>query len=285
MIVAGLGLGSWNLYEYFKYEKQNVESKQHAECIKILNKQGRLEQEALKNFNPDFAKKLYEEGQLKQAIEEALSPFMPLIEITNHTEQCGIYEKGFYKEEADMCRLVTFNSDFAELIDSLKQETNLISRETSYCDSAFKREDSGSLPFGFFLSFVKGDFVEKDYKKAIEYLDIAVKKGHEYADAMFYAVPVYRQGGHGIKKDEAKAFEILKSLTSEENESDVPCELSLYYKNGIGTPKDEAKAAEWLAVYKKHNPDKECEFADFGFLFRSSRLLDEIYKEDSEKAQ
>ena len=184
--------------------------------------------------------------------------------IARFSKDCGAVNRQFFVSENRLCRSSIVRSELKTFLTKNKVK-EYFQRDNDYCDSALERGDA-KLFFNLFEDFATGYFIQRDYKKAIEYLEILVSKNPDEEDTFFFATPLYRYGGYGLEKDEKKAFEILSSIADKEQSNKIPCELSLYYRNGIGTEVDIEKADEWLSVYKKHNPDKECEFADFGFM-------------------
>jgi hypothetical protein len=180
--------------------------------------------------------------------------------IADRAEECGPLKKEFYDEQATLCRGYILSPPDAKKF--LEQRI----KPFPYCDEALARGDDTVVVI-FMHAYTNGQSFPKDYKKALYYVDMLANTNPKHPDALFFATPIYRQGGYGVEKDESKAFEILKNLASTTRNPKIFCELSLYHRNGIGTSKDDTEAEKWLNVYKKQNPEKECEFTDFSFMF------------------
>ncbi|MEZ5813520.1 MAG: hypothetical protein R3E13_02160 [Alphaproteobacteria bacterium] len=211
-----------------------------------------------------------EEEKTDKLSEELGYALLATFVLGNYVDDCADIDPRYYDHEDLLCRATLTNPRIAKFYELIKDNKDVYTREHSYCDKAFKK-DNFRLFFHIFYDFAAGVHGNRSYSKALLYLDKAIEKDPvKGQELLFFAVPLHRYGGYGLKKDETKAFSILQELSNAKDNENLmvvsSCELSLYYRNGIGTEIDIDKADELLALYKKYEPSKECQFAKFDFL-------------------
>lgn len=89
-----------------------------------------------------------------------------------------------------------------------------------------------------------GDGVEKDGKKAVEWLTRAAEQGS--SDAHYFLGVIYATG-NGVPLSYSKALEWFK-FPLDEGDSDAQVYVGWLHENGFGVPKDNSKAAEYYAL-------------------------------------
>lgn len=125
-----------------------------------------------------------------------------------------------------------------------------------------------------------GDYVEKDYDKALELFNFAIASGRN--DAYYNAGEIYR---HKDMIDEAlKCYKI--ALENDNLSAALP--LGWFYEDGIGVEKDEKKAFEYYKqAYEDGNPDSAYYLARMYYLGRGTEESDAkafpLLKEASEQ--
>ena len=177
------------------------------------------------------------------------------IAIADKANECGPFDDRFYEEQFRLCHGYLGN-------EGTQRFFNLLKMPFPYCQELLERGQTTTVA-GHIIYYSKGEFVQRDLKKVISIIEDFVDRHPEHKDLMAFTIPIYRHGGHGVVKNEEKAFEILKAFNKEKTDSTMSCELSLYYRQGIGTRKNEELADKWLAHYNEKHPDKPCEFADW----------------------
>lgn len=86
--------------------------------------------------------------------------------------------------------------------------------------------------------------VEKDLKKAYIYFEIALSKNNNNTSAILYELGLCYKNGDGVNKDEKKAFEYIQNSVNNEKLVKNQIELALCYKTGMGIEKDETHAIQ-----------------------------------------
>ncbi len=89
-----------------------------------------------------------------------------------------------------------------------------------------------------------GDGVEKDGKKAVEWLTRAAEQGS--SDAHYFLAVIYATG-NGVPLSYSKALEWFK-FPLDQGDSDTQVYVGWLHENGFGVPKDNSKAAEYYAL-------------------------------------
>ncbi len=89
-----------------------------------------------------------------------------------------------------------------------------------------------------------GDGVEKDGKKAVEWLTRAAEQGR--SDAHYFLAVIYATG-NGVPLSYSKALEWFK-FPLDQGDSDTQVYVGWLHENGFGVPKDNSKAAEYYAL-------------------------------------
>lgn len=90
--------------------------------------------------------------------------------------------------------------------------------------------------------YLIGEGVDKDEKKALEWMTKSAKQGND--GAQYYLGLMY-VNGTGTQKNEIKAFEWMTKSAEQGNELAQEC-LGCFYLEGRGTSMDETKAFEWM---------------------------------------
>lgn len=102
--------------------------------------------------------------------------------------------------------------------------------------------------------------VKKDYKKAVQWYEKAIKKGSRKAN---YRLGKMILNGSGVKKDPYRAFVLIKSAAMQgRGYAEAIHWLGYLYENGIGTSKNLKKAKTLYAAasekgFKKEKPSKK----------------------------
>jgi len=92
------------------------------------------------------------------------------------------------------------------------------------------------------LLFYKGEGIEKDYAKAVEWFQKAAEQDH--APAQCILGTCYRNG-YGVEQNYDKAFELINKSASQ-GEKNAMDEMGYCYRYGHGVEKDINKAIEWF---------------------------------------
>ncbi len=90
--------------------------------------------------------------------------------------------------------------------------------------------------------YVRGNGVQKDFRKAIEWLRKAASQGHSRA---FYLLGYSYEFGYGVSKDLPRAIEYYHKAAELDN-IDAQYVIGTLYLSGNGVKKDITKAMEWL---------------------------------------
>ena len=233
-----------------------------AECMSFYEEKKKQSQDAWKNYDEEAIQKLEQEGKIEEAYLLGFKPFIPIFEISDRAEECGVHDERFYDEQLTFCAFIYVDQWSAEARKYMFENF-----AKPYCEVAFQRGDRRAL-IHYLKYHLNGLGGIKDYKKAVEEINRFVELHPESIDLMMLAVPIYRRGGYGLEQSDEKAFELIKMLVTEKPDSKFTCELSLYYRNGIGTEADEEKSDKWLAVYQEKWPNEECDFINFESLFK-----------------
>lgn len=111
--------------------------------------------------------------------------------------------------------------------------------------------DRGYAPAMYELAkMYEGGFgVQRDYRKAAELYEKAVKKVH--ADSMF-ALGVLYQEGKGVKLDKEKAISLYE-MASQKNHPAAQFNLGVMYANGEGVLQDYRTALSWYQKAAANN--------------------------------
>ena len=113
--------------------------------------------------------------------------------------------------------------------------------------------------------------VEKDYKKAYEYLTKAIEQGSNYAVGNLGEM--YLKGVY-VKKNLNKAFQLTKQSAEDENNPnpDAMRRLASCYRYGYGTKKNPSMEKYWLGKAAEYGDEKAMEQKDYG---KSRRQISE----------
>jgi len=101
----------------------------------------------------------------------------------------------------------------------------------------------GAADYATAVKYMRGESVAKDERKAMSYLQKAVKAGNDRAQlAMGY---FYLRGTGGVTKDAAKAVEFF-TMAAEQGNRDAEYNVGLAYVRGEGVEKDMVKGFDWF---------------------------------------
>jgi len=81
-------------------------------------------------------------------------------------------------------------------------------------------------------------YIDKNLKKAYIYFEIALSKNCNNKAAILYELGMCYKNGDGVNKDEKKAFEYIQNSVNNEKTMKNQIGLALCYKHGIGVEKD-----------------------------------------------
>ena len=100
-------------------------------------------------------------------------------------------------------------------------------------------------------------FIDKDYKKAFYYFELAFNKNlnSNNISEILYQIGLCYKNGEGVNKDEKKAFDLFTESLFKKYITAVQLEIALCYKNGIGVEKDEKKAHN---IFRKIIASNKC---------------------------
>lgn len=208
-----------------------------------------FENEYLKEENPDIDAQMfrrYFERKKKQVTDKpALLNLLSLIEEKDpsyyHIEASLLYtdlgKAKKAKEELDKATKDDFISekDYLRFAELYYKNGDFLNANTYY----FKAYNNGNVKAAFHLAldYMQGHDVEKDYDKALEYLDFSAK--HGYHQAFYLMAQIYLSRG-----DNLKGIEALQTGASYD---EATCELilgNLYYE-GKTVSRDLEKAASY----------------------------------------
>jgi hypothetical protein len=116
------------------------------------------------------------------------------------------------------------------------------SQALASCKMAAEEGSDRESQYALGLMFAKSRGVEKDLKKAAEWIEKAAEQGQ--ANAQNYIGTMY-QDGEGVTQDNQKAIEWI-SKAAEQGEAVAQNNLGVIYSNGELVNKDYNKAAEWI---------------------------------------
>ncbi|POU72587.1 hypothetical protein C3387_14150 [Leclercia sp. LSNIH6] len=114
------------------------------------------------------------------------------------------------------------------------------------CNLVYASASSGDVDAQIKLGkmYRDGDGVEKDGKKAVEWLTRAAEQGS--LDAHYLLGDIYASG-NGVPLSYSKALEWFK-FPLDQGDSDTQVYVGWLHENGFGVPKDKSKAAEYYAL-------------------------------------
>lgn len=257
-----------------------IDEKKKKECINFYDEREAKSKIAFENYNEDEIKKIEENYGREEAMKLSFSPFTPLFEISDKSKECGEHDSRYYETEQGLCS--AFTSGLKNMSNEAKAYYFEKIAKPFFCKNALDRGDKITL-MNVLRYYLSGVGPQKDYKKAIELINEFAEKHPNLNEVVIFSSPIYRRGGYGVEKDEAKAFEVLRNVADQSSPSPVFCELSLYYRNGVGIPKDEQEADKWLNVYKEKYPQKECKFNEYKFLFEEDYIKNENMEKPATK--
>jgi TPR repeat protein len=106
------------------------------------------------------------------------------------------------------------------------------------------------------VCYYRGVGVAEDFKKAIEYYQLAANQNIPNA---YYNLGVCYEKGHGVAKDETKAIEFYH-IAAKYNDSDALLALGVCHECGIGVKMDEKEAIRCyrLACEQNHMSAPQC---------------------------
>ncbi|EGT0664760.1 TPA: tetratricopeptide repeat protein [Citrobacter werkmanii] len=109
-----------------------------------------------------------------------------------------------------------------------------------------KAAAQGSLNAHYFLGdiYASGNGVPLSYSKALEWFKFPLDQGD--SDTQVYVGWLY-ENGYGVSKDNSKAAEYY-ALTAEQGHSTAQHNLGYFYEHGYGVPQDEDKAFEYYSL-------------------------------------
>ncbi|MBZ3799288.1 SEL1-like repeat protein [Leclercia adecarboxylata] len=109
-----------------------------------------------------------------------------------------------------------------------------------------KAAEQGSLDAHYLLGdiYASGNGVPLSYSKALEWFKFPLEQGD--SDTQVY-VGWLHENGYGVPKDNSKAIEYY-ALAVEQGHSTGQHNLGYFYEQGIGVPKDENKAFEYYTL-------------------------------------
>ncbi len=120
------------------------------------------------------------------------------------------------------------------------------------------------------LMYKKGQGVEKNYKKAVEWFVRAA--GKDDVVSAFHLGAIYQEGGYGVELDYAKAVEyFLKVAAKHHLAEQKPAKiyamrrLGIYYSRGIGIEQNYKQAVKWF-TYAAQQGDAKSQ-AQLGVLY------------------
>ncbi|GHE99950.1 tetratricopeptide repeat protein [Thalassotalea profundi] len=110
-------------------------------------------------------------------------------------------------------------------------------------------EEYAPAQYQMALIYLNGHGVKKDEQKALELIMKAADQN--YPDALFNLSVIYSEG-RLVKKDLKKAFEYMQKAANK-NLPSAQFNLGVMFANGEGTPKDPTRAARWYEKAARQN--------------------------------
>lgn len=239
-------------------EDVNVKQEQ---CIQYYDDLEKQIEPIVEDISKHSGQEEWQDDAQKSYYMEALKLTMDL---ADKVQDCGQHDDRYYFEEEKLCHGYIYSK-------SMKKFFDLLGKGSFYCDSALNR---GSEQI--FLQFIMGHMsgpnyfqstLEKDYAKAISYIDDLTKKHDKHHDLLAFKAQMLLRGGYGVEQDAQAAFRIIKHMVENGANDNLKCELSLYYKDGVGTKVNQSQSEHWLQLYKDARPDQACEYMDFSNIF------------------
>jgi uncharacterized protein len=133
--------------------------------------------------------------------------------------------------------------DVENVINSLYESRGCEECKEALHYDAIKRHCPG-IQYNIGINFEKGNGVEKNNVKAVEWYKKSAEQGYSLAQ---FKLGVCYGLGLGVKQDYSKAFNWYKK-SAEQGNSTAQYNLGFYYANGRGSEQDYSKAFVW---YKK----------------------------------
>lgn len=122
--------------------------------------------------------------------------------------------------------------------------------------------------------YLKGDKVEKDYKKAVKWDRKAAKQGMSKAES---ALGFAYMKGYGVDKDYKEAVKWLEKAAEKGNKNAQYMLGKIYLEGSKDVKKDKKKAAHWLDKVKDADAKESCKaIAKDAKELWSKHNLDEI---------
>lgn len=157
------------------------------------------------------------------------------------------YAKG-WGTERDIPKAISLYKKVADVpfVESKNAKKTLITHFDGKKKSVFTIDDDkpdATAAYNLAMIYKNGTGVKKDYKKAIHYLNRAIKRGHSFAIEQLGVCYLF---GLGVEKDSQKGLQLIKQV-ADSNQAFAQYHLYKIYKYGTdGIKKDEKKALSWL---------------------------------------
>ena len=110
-----------------------------------------------------------------------------------------------------------------------------------------ERAETGDASAQFDLAdiYASGNFVPKDFPKALKYYRKSAQAGH--AEAQYNLAGIYYDGHGGVPQSYVKAVKWLRKA-AEARYAPAQFALGWMYKKGYGVRQDDAEAEEWYRI-------------------------------------